>query len=118
MANIFHILSKKEWEKVKNQDSYAPPSLESDGFIHCAHTDQILSVANNFYRGHDHLIILRIDETLLSQELKNEPPLEAPMSGILYPHLYGPLNLNAVTGEIPFSAEENGTFKLPKNLLK
>jgi uncharacterized protein (DUF952 family) len=33
--------------------------------------------------------------------------------GQLFPHLYGPLNLDAVTAALPFSSEPDGRFVLP-----
>ena len=114
---IFHIVGREEWLNAKKKGSYHPESLEKEGFIHCSKADQLLGVANSFYKGIDHLIILRIDTSLIKIEIKMEPPLEAPMSSILFPHLYGELNLDCVEKEIEFPHSEDGSFKLPENLL-
>lgn len=114
---IFHIISRDEWHQAKKEGVYEPVSLDNEGFIHCSKADQLLDVANAFYKNQDHLLILRIDSTKVSSEIKSEPPLEAPMSNLLYPHIHGPLNLSAVEAEIEFTPKEDGTFSLPENLL-
>ena len=112
--DIFHIVSKEDWEEAKQKGSYHPSSLDNEGFIHFSKADQVLEVANNFYKGHKSLLILRVDSSKLLGELKIEPPLEAPFSGILYPHLYGDMNLDAVEGEVELPCLDNGEFELPK----
>ena len=117
MANIFHIVLKSDWEKAKSLGSYSPESLTKEGFIHCSHTDQIVKVANSFYKAVKGLIIIRIVENLVKAKVKHEPPLEAPLSGILFPHIYGDLNINSVDKEFDFPCKDDGTFELPNGLL-
>ena len=114
---IFHIVSKEEWGIAKEKGTYHPESLSNEGFIHCSRADQIIKVANSFYKDKSHLIILRIDQTKVSNEIKTEAPLEAPWSDVLYPHIYGELNLDAVEYEVDFPCLEDGSFILPKDLL-
>lgn len=114
---IFHILSRDEWHEAKKAGTYHPVTLEKEGFIHCSKADQLLKVANSFFKGQDHLLVLRIDQTKVSAEIKVEPPLEAPWSDVHYPHIYGDLNLDSVEAEIEFNAGDDGTFQLPENLL-
>lgn len=117
MSNIFHILKRKEWESAKNAGVYQPESLRRDGFVHCSKTDQLLKVANSFYKNERDLIILRIVENKVTSEIKHEPPLEAPLSDVLFPHIHGPLNVDAVDKEIEFPCKDDGTFDLPDDLL-
>ena len=58
--------------------------------------DKILYVANNFYKEVKDLLLLRIVESKIQPEVKLEPPYEAPYSGLLFPHIYGELNVDAV----------------------
>jgi len=118
MSKIYHIISCQDWENAQKEGVYAPESLKTDGFIHFSHADQLVSVANSFYKGKIGLIILKVAPELLEAELKIGPPLEAPMSGVLFPHLYGSLNLNAVKGFVEFPCDEDGKFKLPSDLME
>ena len=118
MANIFHIITKKDWALAEKKGVYSPESLKSEGFIHCSQTDQILDVVNHLYKGSDQLLLLRIVEEKITAEVKHELPVEAPWSGVIYPHIYGVLNLDSVEKVIEFLPESSGLFVLPKDLLK
>jgi len=118
MAKIFHIMDKAQWHEVKNNEYYVPESLNTDGFIHCSKADQILEVANRLFKGKPNLVILKIREADIQDILKYETPLETPQLPLKYPHIYGPLNTNAIEKAFDLHPDENGTFKLPKNLLK
>jgi uncharacterized protein (DUF952 family) len=114
---IFHIVDKDEWSTAKKNGTYSPPSLDKDGFIHCSRADQVIKVANSFFKNKPNLVILRIDQSKVENEIKTEAPLEAPWSDILYPHIYGELNIDAVECELEFPCQSDGLFLLPENLL-
>lgn len=117
MANIFHIIPKADWQEALRKGEYAPTSLKSEGFIHCSHTDQIEGVANSLYHGRKDLLLLRIYEPDVEAKVVHEPPLEIPMSGLIFPHIYGPLNLDAVDKVFDFPCNDLGKFKNPPDLL-
>lgn len=113
MKQILHITTKIEWEKAKQTGAYTAPSLEKAGFIHCSLAKQIPPVANYNFKGQQGLIILEIDENKLKHDVKYEDLWN---EGQLYPHIYGPLNIDAVVRTVPFPPESDGTFKLPSSL--
>jgi len=113
MSKIFHITTKTEWNIAKSAGHYSPASIKEVGFIHCSKADQVLNVANSFYQGQKDLLIIRINTSKLNSELKIEPPLEAPMSNILFPHIYGSLNMDAVDKQFDFHCASDGKFVLP-----
>jgi uncharacterized protein (DUF952 family) len=118
---IFHITSRTAWEDAQKHGDYRAESLETEGFIHCSTHSQVLPVAENYYKGQSGLILLAIEPTLLSSALKWEPPSGGtPPPGVpdgdSFPHIYGPINLNAVIKVIDFEPGPNGTFTIPANL--
>ena len=117
MANLYHIIKKDEWLKVKNQDEYSPESLKSDGFIHCSKTDQFIMIANSLYKHQKNIVVLKIIESLIKPKVKFEPPLEAPKSGLIFPHIYGPLNLDAVDKVLDLKEDDSGHFYLPEDYI-
>jgi uncharacterized protein (DUF952 family) len=117
MAFIFHIVEKNHWELAKKHGIYSPESMKIEGFVHCSKADQVLTVANSFYKDKDDLYLLKIDEEKINEKLVYEPPLEAPHSGVVFPHIYGDLNLDAVVKIFDFKKDEEGQFFLPKSLL-
>ncbi len=120
MSNlIYHITSQPAWDSAQAQGEYLAPSLSVEGFIHCSTIAQVLPVANNFYKGQAGLIVLVIDADLLTSKLQWEAPSErvpAP-AGVAesqkFPHIYGPLNLNAVTKTVKLETNSDGNFILP-----
>lgn len=107
MAFILHIINNNEWSKTDG--SYHPESLASDGFIHCSTKDQVIEVANFLYKGQNDLVLLCIDSNRVTSPIKYEDLYEA---GEDYPHIYGPLNTNAVFKVVNFTPGDDGTFAL------
>ncbi len=121
--NLVHITSRLAWDEAGRLGQYAPSSLGSQGFIHCSSVDQVLPVAAQFYRGQSGLVLLVVDPRRLISPLKWESSAEgAPPPGVdaeaLFPHIYGPLNLDAVVQVLDFEPDANGVFVLPDVLLQ
>jgi uncharacterized protein (DUF952 family) len=120
-ASILHITSRAEWLAAQATGRYVAPSLASEGFIHCSQQHQVLPVAEKFYRGQDGLVLLVIDPARLDSPLKWEAPAEGgPPPGVAegdpFPHIYGPINLEAVLEVLDLSADRDGRFVLPASL--
>ena len=117
---VLHLASYEAWLAAVEAGSYHADSLSTEGFIHCSKLSQIVDVANTFYRSQGGLVLLVIDVSKLAVELKWEPPAEPEPSharaGDLFPHVYGPLNLEAVVKVVPFEPGADGTFSLPPEL--
>ena len=114
MKTISHITSIADWEKAKSDGSYRAASLEKDGFIHCSLALQIPPVADYNFKGRQGLVLLEIDQKKLTHEVRFEDLYE---SGEDYPHIYGPLNTDAVLRVVPFPPQPDGTFLLPRELV-
>ena len=106
---ILHIVKKDIWDEALKIGEYRGDTLASDDFIHCSKPDQVIEVADYIFQGTQGLILLLIDEDKVTSEIKYEDP----GNNKLYPHIYGPLNTDAVLKTIDFPANENGTFSLP-----
>jgi uncharacterized protein (DUF952 family) len=89
---IFHIATQADWELHANQENYFPSAYLTENFIHLSTAAQVPGVLQRYYQGRADLLLLTIDESKLTSELKYEPAT----GGELYPHLYGPLNKSAI----------------------
>ena len=107
---ILHIAAVDHWEEAQALGEYRLDTLATEGFIHCSTPQQVLGPANEFYRGRSDLVLLIIDPVRLEARLVYEDSYE---SGTIFPHIYGPLNLEAVINVLPFPARPDGTFELP-----
>ncbi len=119
--NIFHITTRKAWIDATRLGRYSAPSLATDGLIHASTLKQVLPVAAQFYRGQTGLVLMELDPKRLTSELKWEPPTGGgPPPGVpegdVFPHIYGPINLDAVVQVLDFNAGEGGEFFLPPGL--
>jgi uncharacterized protein (DUF952 family) len=111
---IYHITSRVAWEAAQQQGAYAADTLARQGFIHCSKADQILRVANVYYKGLKGLVILAIDPNRLTATLKWEPGTDKVDE--LFPHIYGPVKLDAVQIVLDFEPNPDDMFGLPKDL--
>ena len=115
---IYHITQSNDWKTALAAGQYRAESLMTEGFIHCSTLEQVLPVAENFYKGQSGLVLLAIQPALLSSDLKWEPPSGGrPLPGVPdgdpFPHIYGPINLDAVVSVVDLEQDPQGKFKLP-----
>lgn len=117
---IYHMTKRADWENAQHSGEYHAESLTTQGFIHFSTKDQIVKVANAIYQGQTGLVILCVEESKLNADLRYEPPdTNIPAqhyTGEVFPHLYGVLNVDAVSTVIEFAPDAGGTFTLPENL--
>jgi uncharacterized protein (DUF952 family) len=111
---ILHITPRLDWQQAQSLGYYEADSLLSEGFIHCSDPHQAVDSANRFFWGQANLVLLCINTAALQAELRYDPI----QTGDLFPHLYGPLNLDAVVQVLDFPPKENGEFELPEAIEK
>lgn len=96
---IYHITSKNWWEGFSNQPFFSSPDLHREGFIHCSTNEQVAATLQRYYANQKELLLLHIDPTLLTAELK----YEAATDGQLFPHVYGNINKDAIVNIVEIS---------------
>lgn len=116
---ICHITKRDAWEAAQPQGEFRSPEFGEVGFIHCSTPEQVMLVANAFFRGQSDLVMLMIDPAKLRSEVRWEPPhstgrLPGFMHGSVYPHVYGPINFDSVTRVVPLVPSDSGTFRMPR----
>ena len=122
MTLIYHITTRDASLLARQNGEYRTESLAEMGFIHLSQLHQVLGVANAFYVGQKDLVILVVDPTRLKAELKYEAPAHptaspsAPSAENRFPHLYGPLNFEAVAKVVDFLPLADGKFELPAEI--
>jgi uncharacterized protein (DUF952 family) len=100
---IFHIALATDWEQAQRDGQYTMSTrgrtLAEEGFIHASTAAQVPLVAAAYYRDAPDLVLLVIDTERVGPELRYE---QVPGQPDPYPHIYGPLNLDAVLETRPF----------------
>ena len=92
---IYHLAFRADWEAGIAAGEYRSPSLAEEGFIHASgDEEQMLRVAARLFPGRTDLLALDVD----TDRLPVDSPLirEPARSGEIYPHVYGPINTDAV----------------------
>lgn len=110
---VYHIVPATEWTQAQAKGNYAPVSIQAEGFIHCSNLGQVTGSANLFFKGQTQLKLLQITVAQLNAKLVYENTTGGTE---LFPHLYGVLNLNAVSQVFDLGTDTNGQFVLPENI--
>jgi glutathione S-transferase len=117
MSRLYHITTAADWAAAREAGEYRlstrGKTLAEVGFIHSSHAHQVTRVADAVYRGTRGLVLLVIDPAAVRAEIREEP---LGGTGERFPHIYGPLNVDAVVEVLPFEPAEDGTFELPPSL--
>jgi uncharacterized protein (DUF952 family) len=108
---LFHITTRQAWDEAREYGEYRAGSLATQGFIHLSEDRRWLEVANRLYRGIRDRVLLTIRADRLRAELRHEP-----VDGSVYPHLYGPLNLEAVVEALDLPIAADGSIGIPEAL--
>ena len=100
--HIYHLALADEWsEAVRRGEPYRRSTigkaLDEVGFIHCSFAEQVRPTAHRLYRDRTDVIVLTIDTALVASPIRIEN-----LSGgtDCFPHIYGPLPLDAVQAEV------------------
>jgi len=104
---LFHICQPHDWQAALKSGAYAPESLEQGNLIHCSRLDQVLRAANNFYQAASPLALLLIDPLKVKAPIRWEAVTDE-----VFPHIYGPINIEAVAAVRNFSPDPDGVFRL------
>ncbi|MEU8544933.1 DUF952 domain-containing protein [Streptomyces sp. NPDC048717] len=101
---LLHLVPLDDWSAGPDRP-YAPPSLAEEGFTHCSPDKATaLAIADAYYRDvPGPLLVLVLDEARLGAELRWEES-----RGGLFPHLYGPVEREAVTEVLEVRRDADG----------
>lgn len=124
---VFHLVPAAYYRRQPPDQPYRPATFGEEGFIHCTgDVDTLLQVADAFFAGlEDELLVLEIDPTRLSAPLKYEsaiPPAQTDATGQpaftpeperLFPHIYGPLDRQAIRRTFALQRDSAGRWQLP-----
>jgi uncharacterized protein (DUF952 family) len=86
----------------------APIDLQ-DGYIHLSTAEQVVETLEKHFAGQTGLWLAAVDLAALGETVRWEPS----RGGQLFPHIYGPLPLDAVTAYSEVHYEQDGSLRLP-----
>ncbi len=108
---IYHIALEKDLIKAMKIGYYQADSLISEGFLHCSTLEELINTANRIFKNQRNLFLLELESTQIEAKTIYE---NTSGGSILYPHIYGNLNLPAIHQSYRFEPDETGKFVFPK----
>jgi glutathione S-transferase len=113
---IYHAaLPADYWEAALATGSYEISTrgmtLTDVGFIHASYEHQVEGVANTFYPDVDELVLLTIDRETIGAPVVDEPV----PTGEEFPHIYGPLPVDAVVDVRPWKRQPGEPWRLSES---
>ena len=111
MVKIYKICPASAWREAERQGVYRGSADDArDGFIHVSTAAQVPETLRKHYVGQRALFLVEVDGDALGSELR----WERSRNDELFPHLYGELDLGAVTAILDLRARSDGYHDLPE----
>ncbi len=111
MELIYKIAPAELWHEAQAKGVFSgSPDDAAHGFIHLSTSAQVRGTAARHFAGQDDLLLVGLDPKRLGPQLR----YEVASGGALFPHLYAPLNLNAVVSVTDLRLGPDGLHQLDK----
>ena len=111
MTLIYKICSEALWREAERVGVFAGAAIDlDDGYIHFSTAAQARETAARHFAGQGDLVLVAIAAEALGDSLRWEPS----RGGDLFPHLYGPLRLDAVRWVRPLPPGPDGRHVFPE----
>jgi uncharacterized protein (DUF952 family) len=107
---LVHLCPTDDWSAAQDIGELRPESLAGVGFIHLSTPQQVHLPANRLYRGREDLVLLHIDPTHLASPIRWELGVATDPESMVFPHLYGPLPIDAVIHVTSYRPDADGAF--------
>ncbi len=110
---IYKLASRTLWNEAAAEGVFtgAPIDLE-DGYIHFSTSEQVVETAHKHFRDQSDILLISISVERL-EDLTEPLVWEPSRGGALFPHLYCPMPLEAVTDIEELPLGEDGLHQFP-----
>lgn len=111
MRSIYKICDASAWREAERQGVFrGSPDDRRDGFIHFSTASQVPGTLQKHFFGKTGLFLIAVDADALGAGLRWEPSRDDE----LFPHLYGELDIGAVTAVLDLHARSDGSHDVPE----
>jgi uncharacterized protein (DUF952 family) len=111
VRTIYKICPASAWREAERRGAFCGSAADlCDGYIHFSTASQVAETAEKHFFGQSGLFLIAVDADALGDSLRwelsrNDEP---------FPHLYGELDLGAVTAVLEMRARSDGTHHIPE----
>ncbi len=107
---VYKVCAAPLWRDAEGVGCFRGTVIDlQDGYIHFSTAAQVAETLAKHFAGQTDLLLIEVDTARLGNALKWEPS----RGGALFPHLYGVLDLSAVTRVVPLLLDGEGHHILP-----
>jgi uncharacterized protein (DUF952 family) len=111
VRTIYKICPASAWREAERQGVYRGSADDlRDGFIHFSSASQVAGTARKYFTRQTGLFLIAVDADALGDALR----WETSRGGELFPHLYGELDLGAVTAIMDLRTRSDGYHDIPE----
>jgi uncharacterized protein (DUF952 family) len=109
VRTTYHLVPRRDWRD--SPEPYAPASLTQEGFVHCTDgANEVAATADRYFADQqDELLALVIDLDRVTAPIKYEDPRR------VYPHVYGPIEREAIIEVLTMPRDASGVFLPPQS---
>jgi len=113
MRLAYHGTPKKYFESLDPSTPYVPEPFAREGFIHTTEGREAVSITlTKYYKSSaEPWVVLYIDQDRVTSPIRYDDPAE------VFPHIYGPLNRDAIVAVREIARSSDGTFMKPPDLV-
>ena len=109
-TTAYKVLTADQMTALERDGTFAGAPVDlQDGYIHLSTETQLQETLDKHFTGQEGLWLAAIDLEALGDAVKWEPS----RGGQLFPHIYGPLTLDAVIAYSELHYEPDGSLRLP-----
>jgi uncharacterized protein (DUF952 family) len=111
VRRIYKIVDASAWREAEREGMFRGSADDlRDGFIHFSDACQVAGTAAKHFPGRHGLLLIGIDADRLGAALR----YERSRNNEQFPHLYGDLDLGAVTSVVEMPLRPDGTHAIPE----
>jgi uncharacterized protein (DUF952 family) len=109
MKLAFHGTPKRYFESLDRLQPYVPEPFAREGFIHTTEGREAVAITlTKYYKSSgEGWVVLYIDQERVTSPIRYDDPAE------VFPHIYGPLNRDAIVAVKDIGRAPDGTFLKP-----
>lgn len=105
-ATFFHITTALDAERLERDGQLEPPSLATEGFVHCSTGSEVVATTERYYPADAELVLLELDGARIEAEVRW--PEVYP--GRRFPHVHAPLAAEWVVSVLPWGPSDRAQW--------
>eukprot|EP01119_Soliformovum_irregulare_P009144 TRINITY_DN22303_c0_g1_i1.p1 TRINITY_DN22303_c0_g1~~TRINITY_DN22303_c0_g1_i1.p1 ORF type:complete len:124 (-),score=21.96 TRINITY_DN22303_c0_g1_i1:70-441(-) len=114
-AIVYRLAVRSDWEEAQKIGKYIGTQVDFDsGFLHLSTAATCRKTGQLYYKDVDNVVLLAVELSKVKDRVQWDPAKGR--DNVLFPHIYGVLNTDAIINVYPLSRDAQGEFVYPEGL--